>query len=224
MMKYWNSKKRFITGKYLYFLIVFSTVFTSSNTNPKIGESTEEMSFNSEKATFGGGCFWCLEAVFNRVDGVIKVESGYAGGETVNPTYREVCTGKTGHAEVIRIEFDNDRITYEELLEIFWQAHDPTTLNRQGADVGTQYRSIILTHNDEQKAIADSSKILWDQINEYKEPIVTEILALQEFYPAEDYHQDYFKNNKSAGYCRLVISPKIKKLQVKEIIGKKAGD
>ena len=134
----------------------------STNNSKQKGEPKIKMSHKNEKATFGGGCFWCTEAVFNRVDGVIKVESGYAGGNTKDPTYNEVCTGETDHAEVIQIEFQPDQISYKELLEIFWQAHDPTTLNRQGADVGTQYRSIILTHDEHQKVIADSSKLLWD--------------------------------------------------------------
>ena len=158
------------------------------------------------------------------MDGVIKVESGYAGGETENPSYQEVCSGETGHAEVIQIEFQPGKISYKELLEIFWQAHDPTTLNRQGADVGTQYRSIIITQNEDQKIIADSTKILWDKYDLYKDSIITEIVTQQEFYPAEKYHQDYYQNNKLAGYCRLVISPKIKKLLVKGIIKENPGD
>ena len=216
-----------MTGRYLYLfigLVVISVAFPLSYNNLKKGGPIKEMSHKSEKATFGGGCFWCLEAVFNRVDGVIKVESGYAGGETENPSYQEVCSGETGHAEVIQIEFQPGKISYKELLEIFWQAHDPTTLNRQGADVGTQYRSIIITHNEDQKIIADSSKILWDNYDVYKGPIITEIVTQKEFYPAEKYHQDYYQYNKSAGYCRLVISPKIKKLLAKGIIKEKPGD
>ena len=200
------------------------SAFTSSTNNFKKVESTDDMKIKSEKATFGGGCFWCLEAVFNRVDGVMKVESGYAGGTTNNPTYQEICTGETGHAEVIQIEFRPGLTSYEELLDIFWVVHDPTTLNRQGADVGTQYRSIILTHDEDQEVIANSSKKLLENKGIYKNSIVTEILTMKEYFPAEKYHQDYFRDNKSAGYCRLVISPKIKKLQEKEIIGKKIGD
>jgi len=192
--------------------------------NYKEGDSKKEMTLNNDKATFGGGCFWCMEAVFNRVEGVVEVESGYAGGETENPTYREVCTGETGHAEVIQILYDKSQISYGELLEVFWQAHDPTTLNRQGQDIGTQYRSIILVHNDEQKTIADSSKKMVGIKGEYKNVVVTEIEPLKEFFPAEKYHQDYFRDNRSAGYCRLVISPKIKKLQKKDIIGERKGD
>lgn len=188
------------------------------------GDSKKEMTLNIDEATFGGGCFWCIEAVFNRVEGVVEVESGYAGGETKNPTYREVCTGETGHAEVIQIIYDKNQISYGDLLEVFWQAHDPTTLNRQGQDIGTQYRSIILVHDDEQKSIADSSKKMVEIKGEFKNAVVTEIEPLKDFYPAEKYHQDYFRDNRSAGYCRLVISPKIKKLQKKEIIGEGEGD
>ena len=221
-------KKNLKVGPHLYLLIIVIMCnfgFNASTNNSKQkGEPKIKMSHKNEKATFGGGCFWCTEAVFNRVDGVIKVESGYAGGNTKDPTYNEVCTGETDHAEVIQIEFQPDQISYKELLEIFWQAHDPTTLNRQGADVGTQYRSIILTHDEHQKVIADSSKLLWDNKGVYKNPIVTEISSILEFYPAEPYHQDYFRDNKSAGYCRLVISPKIKKLQDKKIIRRNEGD
>ncbi|SVE64168.1 uncharacterized protein METZ01_LOCUS517022, partial [marine metagenome] len=188
-----------MTGRYLCLfigLVVISVAFPLSYNNLKKGGPIKGMSHKSEKATFGGGCFWCLEAVFNRVDGVIKVESGYAGGETENPTYQEVCAGETGHAEVIQIEFQPGKISYKELLEIFWQAHDPTTLNRQGADVGTQYRSIIITQNEDQKIIADSTKILWDKYDLYKDSIITEIVTQQKFYPAEKYHQDYYQYNK----------------------------
>src|SRR5947207_1503045 len=147
----------------------------------------------TELATFGGGCFWCMEAVFERLDGVKAVTSGYAGGTKENPGYKEVCSGNTGHAEVIQVEFDPQRISYEKLLEIFWEAHDPTTLNRQGADTGTQYRSIILYSNDAQKQSAEKSKeqAQW----RFPRPIVTEIVPLTKFYKAEDYHQDYFRKN-----------------------------
>jgi len=177
-----------------------------------------------EKATFGGGCFWCLEAIFNRVEGVKNIQSGYAGGETKNPTYEELCSGETGHAEVIQLEFDPEIIPFEDLLEIFWIAHDPTTLNRQGADIGTQYRSIILPHNKSQKNVAELSKVSWNKKGKYSDPIITEISLLKTFYPAENYHQNYFQNNKTAGYCRLVISPKIKSLMDKNIIKPISGD
>lgn len=165
---------------------------------------------NNKKATLAGGCFWCLEAVYKRIEGVEAVTSGYAGGESTNPTYREVCTGNTGHAEVVQIEYDPSLISYEQILELFWEAHDPTTLNRQGADVGPQYRSAIFYHDDEQRKTAIASK---EEAQErFKDPIVTDITELNRFYPAEDYHQDYFDLNPQAGYCRVVIEPKLKKL------------
>lgn len=164
-----------------------------------------------KKATLGGGCFWCLEAVYENVKGVKDVVSGYAGGHTENPDYRSVCSGQTGHAEVVQITYDPDQISYKELLEIFWQIHDPTTLNRQGADVGTQYRSIILYHDDEQKREAEASKA---QIQKhFRDPIVTEIVPLEKFWPAEAYHQDYFKNNPYQGYCQAVVAPKVEKFK-----------
>lgn len=161
-------------------------------------------------ATFGGGCFWCLEAVFERLAGVQSVQSGYAGGTVPNPDYRAVCTGTTGHAEVIRITFDPARVTYRELLDLFWRAHDPTTPNRQGADVGTQYRSLILCANDDQRREAEASKKAVQA--EFDRPVVTEIAPLAAFYPAEPHHQDYYRNNGAAPYCQTVIRPKLKKL------------
>lgn len=163
-----------------------------------------------EKATLAGGCFWCIEAVYKRISGVVSVTSGYAGGHVSNPTYKEVCTGQTGHAEVVQIEFDPTIISYEQILDLFWEAHDPTTLNRQGADVGTQYRSAIYYHNDEQRKRAQESKEKAQA--KFSDPIVTEISELDNFYPAEEYHQDYFDLNPQAGYCRVVIEPKLKKL------------
>ena len=161
-------------------------------------------------ATFGGGCFWCVEAVFERLRGVGAVVSGYAGGHVDNPTYQAVCNGTTGHAEVIQVHYDPDVISYEELLDVFWQAHDPTTLNRQGADVGTQYRSVVLSDDPEERAVAQRSK---EQAQaRFSEPIVTEIAELGTFYEAEGYHQDYFRNNPNAPYCRVVIHPKLQKL------------
>lgn len=173
--------------------------------------SQESIPSKTEKATFGGGCFWCTEAVFEKLDGVISVTSGYAGGHTPNPTYKQVCTGETGHAEVVQIEFDPARITYEQLLQVFWLAHDPTTPNRQGADVGTQYRSIILYHDEAQRQAAERSK---DEAQKhFSRPIVTEIVPLKAFYPAEHYHQDFFRNNPRQVYCQAVIAPKLKKLE-----------
>ncbi|MFW6214502.1 MAG: peptide-methionine (S)-S-oxide reductase MsrA [Alkalispirochaetaceae bacterium] len=163
-----------------------------------------------QKATLGGGCFWCLEAIYKRIDGVEEVTSGYAGGAVKDPTYREVCTGQTGHAEVVEITYDPEKISYEQILDLFWEAHDPTTLNRQGADVGTQYRSAIFYHNPEQKEIALQSKEKAQE--QFRDPIVTEITELETFYPAEDYHQDYFDLNPNAGYCRVIIAPKLQKL------------
>jgi peptide-methionine (S)-S-oxide reductase len=165
-----------------------------------------------EQATFGAGCFWCVEAVFERLDGVTSVVAGYAGGTTANPTYEEVCTGTTGHAEVAQITFDPSKTSYEKLLEAFWKSHDPTTLNRQGADVGTQYRSVIFTHNEQQKRTAETSRAAAQK--EFDDPIVTEIQPLKVFYPAENYHQDYYKNNQNAPYCVFVIKPKLKKLKL----------
>jgi peptide-methionine (S)-S-oxide reductase len=169
-----------------------------------------------EQATFGGGCFWCTEAVYEHLDGVTSVVAGYAGGTVPNPTYEAVSTGRTGHAEVIQITYDPARVSYEHLLELFWQAHDPTTLNRQGADAGTQYRSIILYHNEEQRRIAERSKAAAQK--NFDSPIVTEIVPLKTFYKAEDYHQDYFAKNPNAPYCIFVIKPKLDKLQKSEAL------
>jgi peptide-methionine (S)-S-oxide reductase len=165
-------------------------------------------------AVFGGGCFWCIEALFERIKGVVSVTSGYAGGKTENPNYTDVCSGTTGHAEVVKIEYDPSIIGYEELLKVFWKAHDPTTLNRQGADVGTQYRSVILYADREQREIAEKSKKELEKAGIFRDPVITEIKELAKFYPAEDYHQDYYQNNSSAGYCRVVIAPKLKKLGI----------
>jgi peptide-methionine (S)-S-oxide reductase len=168
---------------------------------------------HTELATFGGGCFWCLEAVFQRIPGVKSVASGYAGGQTANPSYEQVCMGNTGHAEVIQLEFDPQKISYGKLLEFFWEAHDPTTLNQQGFDVGTQYRSIILYSSDAQKAAAEKSKAAAQK--DWKKPIVTEIVPLTKFYKAEEYHQDYYNNNPNKPYCRANIYPKVLKLEKK---------
>ena len=165
----------------------------------------------TQLATFGGGCFWCLEALFETFDGVKAVVSGYAGGKTANPTYKEICGGDTGHAEVVQVEFDPAKISYGQLLEIFWDIHDPTALNRQSADVGTQYRSVIYTHDDAQKAAAGKSKQAAGA--KFKTPITTEIAPLKKFYIAEEYHQDYFRKNPNVPYCAYVISPKLQKLQ-----------
>ena len=165
-----------------------------------------------DTATFGAGCFWCVEAVFERLPGVISVTAGYTGGHRPNPTYEQVCTGTTGHAEVAQILFDPSKISYEKLLKVLWEAHDPTTLNRQGADTGTQYRSAIFYHSDAQKATAERSRA--EAQKGFEDPIVTEITPLKLFYAAENYHQDYFRNNTNAPYCRFVIEPKLKKLKM----------
>jgi peptide-methionine (S)-S-oxide reductase len=168
---------------------------------------------NRETATLGGGCFWCLEAVFDEVRGVEDVVSGYSGGFVLNPTYRQVCDGNTGHAEVVRVEFDPTVITFREILEIFFAIHDPTTLNRQGADVGTQYRSAIFYHTPEQKATAQAVIAELNAARVFDKPIATEVTGVTKFYPAEDYHQEYYTNNASQPYCRVVISPKVAKLR-----------
>ncbi|MGN6554720.1 MAG: peptide-methionine (S)-S-oxide reductase MsrA [Verrucomicrobiota bacterium] len=168
---------------------------------------------HTELATFGGGCFWCTEAVFQQIPGVKSITSGYAGGTTENPTYEQVCTGTTGHAEVIQVEFDPQKVSYEKLISYFWDAHDPTTLNRQGDDVGTQYRSIILYSSEAQKAAAEKSKA--EAQKNFSRPIVTKIVPLKRFYRGEGYHQDYYNNNRSKGYCRAVIAPKVEKMEKK---------
>ncbi len=168
---------------------------------------------NKEKTTLGAGCFWCVEAVYDQLKGVESVVSGYSGGHDKTPTYNEVCTGSTGHAEVCQITYDPDVISFGEILAVFWSVHNPTTLNRQGADVGTQYRSAIFYHNEEQKRIAQEQiKLIGDQ-KLYPDPIVTEVVTFDKFYPAEDYHQEYFANNPNQSYCRMVVGPKVEKFQ-----------
>ncbi|PDH41833.1 MAG: peptide-methionine (S)-S-oxide reductase [Rhodothermaeota bacterium MED-G19] len=168
---------------------------------------------SNKTATFGSGCFWCTEAIFELVDGVEDVVSGYAAGDTDNPTYKDVSIGNTNHAEVVNIIYNPKKISYLELLEIFWRTHDPTTLNRQGADVGTQYRSIILFHDDEQKELAEKTLEKLDRSGSWKSPIVTSIEAFEVFYPAENYHQDYYELNPNNSYCSYVISPKVDKFK-----------
>jgi len=179
-------------------------------------QTTNTMNTTTELATLGGGCFWCMDAVYERLPGVISLTSGFSGGGTKNPSYQDVCTGTTGHAEVIQIKFDPAKITYSKLLEVFWQAHDPTTLNRQGADEGTQYRSIILYHTEKQRLEAEKSKL--EAQTHIKAPIVTEIAPFTVFYPAEDYHQGYYDANTEQPYCRVVITPKLEKLEHKKVI------
>jgi peptide-methionine (S)-S-oxide reductase len=173
----------------------------------------ESEPMKTETAILGGGCFWCVEAVYERLPGIISVTSGYAGGQTDNPTYEDICTGKTGHAEVVKIEYDPEKISYDKIIDLFWDAHDPTTLNRQGADVGTQYRSIILTANDDEARIAKESKERAQA--KFKSPIVTEIVPLEKFYPAEDHHQDFYRENPMRPYNMAVIRPKLEKFDAK---------
>ncbi len=167
---------------------------------------------NSEYATLGGGCFWCIEAVYQRLDGIISVVPGYAGGHSKTTTYKEVCTGKTGHAEVAKIHYNSDILTYEQILNVFWQAHDPTTLNRQGNDVGTQYRSVIFYHNEDQKKIAINSKEKANKSEYWANKIVTEVTKIFNYSDAEDYHNNYYDNNPNQPYCLFVIKPKLDKL------------
>ena len=196
-----GCKKRLISIYFIGIILGFILAETEKNKNQNI-----------EKATFGAGCFWCVEAVFEQLDEVVNVRSGYTGGSTENPIYEDICSGKTGHAEVIQIDFDQSIISYEKLLDIFWQSHDPTTLNRQGADTGTQYRSAIFYHTKKQKETADNSKENVEKSDLYFDPIVTEIIPLTKFYIAENYHQDYYRINQNAPYCQLVIKPKLDKL------------
>ena len=197
----YGCKRRLIS----FYFIGIILGFTLAETEKNIIETIEQ-------ATFGAGCFWCVEAVFERLDGVVDVRSGYTGGITNNPTYEEICTGKTGHAEVIQIDYEPNLISYEKLLNIFWKSHNPTTLNRQGADTGTQYRSAIFYHSEKQKETADKSKENVDKSDLYTDPIVTEISPLTKFYIAENYHQDYYRMNQNAPYCQLLIKPKLDKL------------
>ena len=172
-----------------------------------------EMQEKMEVATFAGGCFWCTEAVFLEINGVKSVKSGYIGGKTINPTYKDICNGDTGHAEAIQIEFDSSKISFGELLEVFFATHDPTTLNRQGNDSGTQYRSEIFYHNEPQKNTAEAYIALLTKENTFGKPIVTVISAATKFYEAEDYHQNYYNQNQSQGYCSYVITPKVEKVR-----------
>ncbi|MCF6347740.1 MAG: peptide-methionine (S)-S-oxide reductase MsrA [Flavobacteriaceae bacterium] len=201
--------------KSIYFVFIFTLLSCNLSAgkkveSKKITQNSESMN-GLELATFGNGCFWCTEAIFEQLEGVTKVESGYAGGEVKNPTYKAVCTGETGHAEVIRLTYNPKVISYRELLDVFFNTHDPTTLNRQGADVGTQYRSAIFYHNESQKNEAE--KMIADLENEkiFDNTIVTEVTAINNYFVAENYHQDYYNNNKNEGYCRMVINPKLDK-------------
>lgn len=176
--------------------------------------STASFSGKTDTATLANGCFWCTEAIFEQLDGVISAVSGYTGGQVENPTYKQVCTGETGHAEALQIVYDPAKISFDELLEVFWETHDPTTLNRQGNDIGTQYRSGVFYHNQEQKEKAEKYKVELNKSGAFDKPIVTEITPFTNFYPAEDYHQQYFENNENANpYCKIVIRPKVDKFR-----------
>lgn len=209
------NRHKLIVILYLFLTTLSSCGQRPDNSNKPVKSLNQPATMGNEKlalATLGGGCFWCVEAVYQELKGVYKVESGYAGGDAPNPTYKDICTGKTGHAEVIQIQYDTTEITFEEILEVFWSTHDPTTLNRQGNDIGTQYRSVIFYHDDTQRQLAEYSKKeiatqLWDG------PIVTEITPIQVFYPAESYHQNYYRQNATAGYCSAIITPKLLKFR-----------
>lgn len=200
--------------------LVLSFVFSSctAKEKPVVKEEFKEpikvkVKEGMEVATFAGGCFWCTEAVFLEIKGVEKVVSGYIGGKTVNPTYKDICTGETGHAEAIQITFNPNEVAFEDLLEVFFGTHDPTTLNRQGADVGTQYRSAIFYHSEAQKTKAENYIQLLEKEKLYDKKIVTKVSSATVFYPAEDYHQNYYNQNSSQGYCQMVIAPKLEKLR-----------
>lgn len=198
----------------LFFIIFFllSTFMFGHNQQNQIDKNMDDKN-KLETATFGAGCFWCVEAVFQKLEGIEKVTSGYSGGNVKNPSYREVTNGSTGHAEAVQIKYNPDIISYEQLLEVFWKTHDPTTLNRQGPDIGTQYRSVIFYHNEKQKQIAEQSRQKMDQSGYFSDPVVTEIKQYKNFYVAEDYHQDFYENNPNQPYCRFRIDPKMEKMQ-----------
>lgn len=203
-----------MTKRYAVFMLFFYLIScNTSDVESKELIKTNTIQQTMDTITFGAGCFWCVEAIFSDLNGVEKVVSGYAGGSVKNPSYKEVCTGNTGHAEVCQVTYNPEIITYQELLEVFWQVHDPTTLNRQGGDVGTQYRSAIFYHNEEQRKVAEEFKATLNQEKVYPDPIVTEITAFTNFYPAEDYHQDYFELNGENPYCKAVVRPKVEKFR-----------
>ncbi len=209
----------YLLNIFIAFTLVACTQSTHKNTlkfNNNISQKSKEIMEGFEVATLGAGCFWCVEAAYQDLKGVLKVESGYAGGSVLNPSYKEVCEGTTGHAEVIQITFDPKIINYNLILELFWAVHDPTTLNRQGNDIGTQYRSAIFYHNDIQKEIAIKSKIEAELSGVFKDPIVTEVSPLSNYFSAEDYHQNYFKlNGDKNPYCSTVVAPKLAKFRKK---------
>jgi peptide-methionine (S)-S-oxide reductase len=190
-----------------------NTVMTKGPTESPDSLSDQSTAARTEVATFGAGCFWCVEAVFLQLEGVTTVESGYCGGTIENPTYEQICTGTTGHAEVCQIRYDPSKITFDELLEVFWKTHDPTTRNRQGNDMGPQYRSVVFYHDDRQKTLAEERKRQLDAAGIWQDPIVTEISPYTKFYKAEEYHQQYYDRNPEAGYCQFIIRPKVDKVR-----------
>lgn len=198
-------------------VFAFSACAQKSEQNQQLNDHQKKVENmdNLEIATLGAGCFWCVEAIFQNLKGVEKVESGYSGGEIINPSYKEVCTGRTGHAEVVQVYFDPNVISFAEILEVFFETHDPTTLNRQGADTGTQYRSAIFYHNEKQKEVAELAKEAANESGNWSDPIVTEISAYKNFFVAEDYHQDYYNLNGTQPYCSAVITPKVEKFKKK---------
>lgn len=202
--------------KYLLILIILLTVQSCSGKNDE-GKTImiEVETTKVDSLTIGGGCFWCVEAVFQRIDGVVKIVSGYSGGTTKNPSYKEICTGTTGHAEVVKIFFDTVKVSINDILEVFFATHDPTTLNRQGADAGTQYRSVVFYNSEEQKKSIQKFIKLLQEEKVFPDPIITEVSPQVEFYPAEDYHQNYYNENSNQPYCMFVINPKIEKLRNK---------
>jgi len=203
--------------QYFYILcLLMPVILLFSQTKSEVNKKNK-MNIENEltTATLGAGCFWCVEAIFQNLDGVISVESGYSGGNVDNPTYEEVCSGTTDHAEVVQINFDPEIITFKELLQVFWQTHDPTTLNHQGNDFGTQYRSVIFYHDENQKSIAEKSKSETDNSGFWDDPIVTEISPYSNFFKAENYHQNYYQQNSNQPYCRMVIIPKLQKFKLK---------
>jgi peptide-methionine (S)-S-oxide reductase len=199
-----------LTTLFSLFLCAEKKSTLSINNKP---DNLSKYAERTDTATFGTGCFWCTEAIFQQLNGVVRVTSGYSGGHATNPTYKEVCSGTTGHAECLNIIYDPAIITFDELLEAFWQTHDPTTLNRQGNDVGTQYRSVVFYHNEEQKRKTEKYKTELSKSGAWSNPLVTTLEPFVKFYPAEDYHQNYYNNNKSAGYCQFVIRPKLEKFE-----------
>jgi methionine-S-sulfoxide reductase len=221
---YWTARNRFALQLILLLFISLTACSETTAKNKQMKKDTKLISDSNEPAplvnetaidtiTLGGGCFWCVEAVYERLNGVVSVESGYSGGKVKNPTYNEVCTGLTGHAEVVQISYDTTKVTVDDILKVFFSIHDPTTLNRQGNDVGTQYRSVIFYRNDYQKNAASGIIEALDGEQIYDNPIVTQLVPFTKFYKAEDYHQEYYENNRNASYCRLVIQPKLEKFE-----------